>query len=77
MGIDANQFGYLWVVTLNTADMKPNQQYFMRYHTNDGENSTNAEYPETKILSISKLTGVLLSNENLSIHTFNMPLFFL
>ena len=48
MGIDANQFGYLWVVTLNTADMKPNQQYFMRYHTNDGENSTNAEYPENE-----------------------------
>jgi hypothetical protein len=53
-GIDAGQFGYLWVVTLNSNIFSSSQQYFMRYYCNDGENADNAEYPETEDASYYK-----------------------
>lgn len=45
-GLDAGQYGYLWVIPINSSTFNSGQQYFMRYYTNDGENTANAEYPE-------------------------------
>lgn len=47
-GVDAGQFGYLWVVSINTNTFNSGEQYFMRYYSNDGMNATDAEYPENE-----------------------------
>ena len=46
LGVDAGQFGYYWVVTLNSNIFSSGEQYFMRYYVNDGMNTVNTEYPE-------------------------------
>lgn len=45
-GVDAGQFGYLWVISINSNVFSSGEQYFMRYYANDGVNSEDSEYPE-------------------------------
>ena len=38
----------LWIMTIHTNNLPPNDTLYMRYYVNDGDHTTNSEFPRTE-----------------------------